>query len=91
MIIIAAYVAALAVGVAVFVLLGKPLPSRGMLAGYVLWRLAAADGAATVIIFIISLFARNASVYDPYWSVAPPLLLAGLLIYTGRMSVSAVY
>ena len=32
---------------------------------------AAADVAATVVIFIFSVIARNSSVYDPYWSVAP--------------------
>ncbi|MCR4733576.1 MAG: DUF1295 domain-containing protein [Treponema sp.] len=35
-----------------------------------------ADVAATVIIFIFSLIFRNASVYDPYWSVQPPVILA---------------
>lgn len=32
---------------------------------------AAADFAATVVVFIFSVIARNSSVYDPYWSVAP--------------------
>ncbi len=32
---------------------------------------AAADVAATVVIFIFSVIAGNSSVYDPYWSVAP--------------------
>ena len=34
----------------------------------------AADVAATVAIFIASLIFRNSSFYDPYWSVAPPLI-----------------
>ena len=31
-----------------------------------------ADLAATVVVFIFSLALDNSSVYDPYWSVAPP-------------------
>jgi steroid 5-alpha reductase family enzyme len=39
-----------------------------------------ADIAATVVIFIFSVIARNSSMYDPYWSVAPvPIALFWLL------------
>ena len=34
-----------------------------------------ADVFATIIVFIFSLIFRNASVYDPYWSVQPPVIL----------------
>ena len=34
-----------------------------------------ADLIATVIIYIFSLIFKNASLYDPYWSVIPPFLL----------------
>lgn len=34
-----------------------------------------ADAAATVATFIFSLVFKNASVYDPYWSVQPPLIV----------------
>ena len=34
----------------------------------------AADVAATVAIFVASFLFRNSSFYDPYWSVAPPLI-----------------
>jgi steroid 5-alpha reductase family enzyme len=41
-----------------------------------------ADTIATIIVFIFNLVFKNASVYDPYWSVQPPLLLAGFyLVY----------
>ncbi|MBR2371165.1 MAG: DUF1295 domain-containing protein [Clostridia bacterium] len=41
------------------------------------WRLSLliADVAATVITFVFSLIFKNASVYDPYWSVQPPVIL----------------
>ena len=34
-----------------------------------------ADVAATVATFLFSLLFQNASVYDPYWSVQPPVIL----------------
>lgn len=36
-----------------------------------------ADIVATFVVFVFSLFLKNASVYDPYWSVAPLLLVVG--------------
>lgn len=42
-----------------------------------------ADVAATLVVFFASIPLRNASVYDPYWSVAPPCLIAGYYLLTG--------
>ena len=39
-----------------------------------------ADVAATVVTFIFSLIFGNASVYDPYWSVQPPVILIAFAI-----------
>lgn len=39
-----------------------------------LWALLAADILATVIVWSVGLMFRNVSVYDPYWSVAPPVI-----------------
>ncbi len=39
-----------------------------------------ADIAATVITFIFSLIFNNASVYDPYWSVQPLVILIGFAL-----------
>lgn len=36
-----------------------------------LWSVFIADIVATIIIFLLGLFVSNASLYDPYWSVAP--------------------
>ena len=38
-----------------------------------------ADAVATVVVFIFSVILRNASVYDPYWSVQPPVILLAFL------------
>ena len=42
-----------------------------------------ADAAATVIVFVFSLIFRSASVYDPYWSVQPVVILALFSAYDG--------
>lgn len=39
-----------------------------------------ADVVATVVTFIFSVIFRNASVYDPYWSVQPPVILVAFAI-----------
>lgn len=48
---------------------------------FALWlRLLLADVAATVFVFLFSLLFQNASVYDPYWSVQPPVILLALAV-----------
>jgi len=42
-----------------------------------LTRTLVADLLATLVVYAASVAVRNTSVYDPYWSVAPPLILAG--------------
>lgn len=37
-----------------------------------------ADITATVFVFVFSLIFKNASVYDPYWSVQPIVIIGGL-------------
>lgn len=44
------------------------------------WRLLVADVVATVITFVFSVIFKNASVYDPYWSVQPPVILLAFAI-----------
>lgn len=64
-IITAVYILAAAIGIAVYVSLA-----------YDWWlNLLIADIVATVITFIFSLVLGNASVYDPYWSVQPIVIL----------------
>ena len=48
-----------------------------------------ADTAATVFVFIFSLIFKNASVYDPYWSVQPPVILAIALAKAGASNGGA--
>ena len=44
------------------------------------WRLLIADVVATIITFLFSVIFKNASVYDPYWSVQPPVILLAFAI-----------
>ena len=64
------YIIATVVGIAVYRMLDLP------------WWLSLliADVAATVVTFIFSVIFGNASVYDPYWSVQPPVILIAFAI-----------
>ena len=45
---------------------------------FLFWiRLLIADVAATIFVFVFSVILKNASVYDPYWSVQPIVIIAG--------------
>ena len=48
---------------------------------YSFWlNLLIADIVATIVVFIFSLILNNASVYDPYWSVQPIVIVWGVLL-----------
>ncbi len=51
--------------------------------GHFAVRLLIADVAATVLTYIFSLIFKNASVYDPYWSVQPAVILVAYAISDG--------
>ena len=44
--------------------------------------LFAADIAATLFVWIAGLFLKNSSVYDPYWSVAPVIMIPLVVAYS---------
>ena len=67
------YASAAAGGIAIY--LSLPLPF--WLSFFI------ADVAATVLVFLFSLLYGNASVYDPYWSVQPIVILAAFGIGEG--------
>ena len=60
------YIVSIAVGIVVFQLLDNLSP---------ILRLLFADLAAMMFIYIMSLILNNASLYDAYWSVIPPIFL----------------
>ena len=49
-----------------------------------------ADVVATLMVFAVSLVVRNASLYDPYWSVAPPVIAAGWVLWQTGGDLGAV-
>jgi len=48
-----------------------------------LWRSAIADVIGTLVVFLFGHFTKNASLYDPYWSVIPIWLTVWWLIEMG--------
>ncbi len=73
LIVTAVYIFAIAVGVGVYII--SPF--------HFAINLLIADIAATIFVFIFSVIFRNASVYDPYWSVQPPVIVTAFAIYYG--------
>lgn len=74
------YVLATAVGIDFFLLFSS-LP---------FWlALFLADAMATVAVFLFSLLFGNASVYDPYWSVQPIVILLAVMVGRGGHLVGA--
>lgn len=51
---------------------------------------AAFTAAATGVIFVVSVVYKDVSVYDPYWSVAPPVMILASMIKYGLWNVNAV-
>ena len=54
------------------------------------YRLLAADVAATVFVYLVSVPLGNASVYDPYWSVAPVVMLPFAISEFGAWSAGSI-
>ncbi len=76
------YVVATGIGIFTFLLTNPEWP--------LLWRLFCADFAATVFVWLGSAVFKNSSVYDPYWSVAPVILLTILAVYWHAVSLPAI-
>jgi steroid 5-alpha reductase family enzyme len=74
---------AVAYGLALAVAVGLGYALRGR---DPLWIAAWADVAATCAVFVFSAACDNSSVYDPYWSVAPVLIV----VYWASMGVGGV-
>ncbi len=54
------------------------------------WLIFWADVIATVVVWAFGLAYRNVSVYDPYWSVAPPIVLTAVAIQSGNLSCAGI-
>ena len=78
----AIYVLAAVAGVFVFRAAAASMPE--------LWALFLADVVATVVVWAFGLVFRNVSVYDPYWSVAPPVMFTVWAFYKGCFTLPVV-
>lgn len=55
-----------------------------------IWALLCADVVATIVVWLFGVLYENVSVYDPYWSVFPPVVFLLWAFYTGVWSVPVV-
>ena len=55
-----------------------------------LWALFVADVVATVVVWFFGLVFKNVSVYDPYWSVAPPVMFTIWAIYKSVFTLPVI-
>lgn len=54
------------------------------------WSLFISDVIATIYVWAYGLYYKNVSVYDPYWSVLPPVMLSIWAIACGSISVPGI-
>ncbi|MDO9120758.1 MAG: DUF1295 domain-containing protein [Anaerolineaceae bacterium] len=60
-------------------------------AGRTIWmNLFLADLIGTFVIWVSSLLLNNASVYDPYWSIQPVVILPLLMLHVGKITTSSL-
>lgn len=76
------YGIAIALGVLIFDLASASMPE--------MWALLLADVLATVFVWGMGLVYRNVSVYDPYWSVAPPVMYTAWAFYKGCFTLPVI-
>lgn len=81
-IIAAVYALAAVAGILLFAGIRERMPE--------MWALLVADVVATVIVWGFGLLFRNVSVYDPYWSVAPPVMFTAWAFYKGCWSLPVI-
>lgn len=76
------YLIAILLGYFVFRMLNKGL--------HELVALFLADVVATVVVWGFGLFYKNVSVYDPYWSVAPPVMFSVWAFYKSTFTLPVI-
>ena len=55
-----------------------------------IWAFLLADVVATIFVWGMGLVYENVSVYDPYWSVAPPVMFTAWAFYKGCWTLPVV-
>lgn len=83
LVILLIYLFVIIAGIAVFLALPPTLP--------LLVRVLIADVTATILIWVLSLMLKNASLYDPYWSVIPPVILVLVMMVEKSFTLPLVF
>lgn len=83
LVILLVYIVAIAIGVLSFIYI---MPSLDLV-----YRILIADVIATIFVWLVSLPLKNASLYDPYWSVIPPVLVLLVMIQQNNWNLSLVF
>lgn len=76
------YAIAVAAGILAFAKLSVSMPRT--------WTLLVSDVIATFIVWAFGLIYGNVSVYDPYWSVAPPVVFSLWAAYKGCLPLPVI-
>ena len=76
------YLIATVLGIFVFGLLRNEMSE--------LWALFLADVVATIIVWGFGVIYKNVSVYDPYWSVAPPVMFTVWAVYKSVFTLPVI-
>ena len=86
LVILIVYTFAIIFGINVFLALTNTLLPHS----HIFLRILIADVAATIFVFLCGVVLKNTSVYDPYWSVAPIVILTGIAFYVGFLRLGLV-
>jgi steroid 5-alpha reductase family enzyme len=76
------YVTAIGIGVLFFARVSDEMPE--------MWALLLADVIVTAVIWGFGIAYENVSVYDPYWSVIPPVVFTGWALYKDCFSLPVI-
>jgi steroid 5-alpha reductase family enzyme len=77
LIVIAVYILAAALGILVFILL-KPFINNVIILTFI------ANICATLVVWVFGVIFKNSSMYDPYWSVQPLVIISAWLVINGQ-------
>lgn len=72
------------------IILYNILPINNTTAQNILLKLLIVDASATFFIFILSTIFRNASIYDPYWSVSPMVMGTAFMLIVNNINVWSI-
>lgn len=85
LIILLTYILALITGIFVYNLTGSLWEIKGIIP-----KIFIADTVATIFVWLVGVYYKNSSVYDPYWSVAPPVIMILLAFHLNLLDPGTI-